>query len=502
MDDMNRRDFVIAAFGGISLLGGAGTPAFESDSRASLEIIGEGFAQPGVHTRKNIYCLSESSADLKAYRAAVAAMKARPVSDGTSWMAQANIHGAVSAPSGMIANACRHDQLFFLSWHRMYVHFFERIARKASGDPSFALPYWGYSPTGARNLPVPFRDPALASNVLFVANPGRRASINAGADLAASVVDSGVAMAQPLFGGFSSQINGTPHGVVHTGVGGGGLMSAFETAAQDPIFWLHHCNIDRLWERWLAGGSGHANPTTDSAWMTQPFDFYDENGARVPLRGSEIVNIAAQLKYRYASESCRPIGRPELFTRIPPYDPRMFQLIERIRVRPPRPVPGPGPIPPLAQSTPVRLGAAPAAVRLAVSAEAKRTIDRFPDDPRGGRDISIGFRDIKVQGTVDVYYEVYVNLPDNTRDTVYTSPHYAGNLDFFGPSPRRAGAQSHDRVLSILPTYVRLRSLQQWPSGDVRVTLVPRAYTEAEPPARLLGRRTQAEIGRVQLVVQ
>src|SRR6516164_1482375 len=53
-----------------------------------------------------------------------------------------------------------------------------------------------------------------------------------------------------------------------------GLMSNPTMAALDPIFWLHHANIDRLWEVWLKRPSGHVNPTQDSAWMDGP------NGAR------------------------------------------------------------------------------------------------------------------------------------------------------------------------------------------------------------------------------
>src|SRR5262249_7496349 len=39
---------------------------------------------------------------------------------------------------------CQHGSNDFLAWHRMYLFFFERIVRKLSGDPSFALPYWNY----------------------------------------------------------------------------------------------------------------------------------------------------------------------------------------------------------------------------------------------------------------------------------------------------------------------------------------------------------------------
>lgn len=43
-----------------------------------------------------------------------------------------------------------------------------------------------------------------------------------------------------------------PHGTIHTSVGGsGGSMSSISTAAHDPIFWLHHCNIDRYFYNWM-----------------------------------------------------------------------------------------------------------------------------------------------------------------------------------------------------------------------------------------------------------
>ena len=57
-------------------------------------------------------------------------------------------------------------------------------------------------------------------------------------------------------------------------------MGGFDTAGLDPIFWLHHANIDRLWDVWL-GQPGRAN-STEAAWLTGlTFKFHDENA--VPL---------------------------------------------------------------------------------------------------------------------------------------------------------------------------------------------------------------------------
>ena len=44
----------------------------------------------------------------------------------------------------------------------------------------------------------------------------------------------------------------TPHNTIHTAVGGrGGTLSTVSTAAHDPIFWLHHCNVDRYFYNWM-----------------------------------------------------------------------------------------------------------------------------------------------------------------------------------------------------------------------------------------------------------
>ena len=36
-------------------------------------------------------------------------------------------------------------------------------------------------------------------------------------------------------------------------------MADFATVGGDPIFYLHHCNLDRIWESW--NRLGNSNPT-------------------------------------------------------------------------------------------------------------------------------------------------------------------------------------------------------------------------------------------------
>src|SRR5207249_4427969 len=52
------------------------------------------------------------------------------------------------------------EQYHFLTWHRLYIYYLERIVRKLSGKADFALPYWNYNDLSGRTLPAIFRNPA------------------------------------------------------------------------------------------------------------------------------------------------------------------------------------------------------------------------------------------------------------------------------------------------------------------------------------------------------
>ena len=67
------------------------------------------------------------------------------------------------------------------------------------------------------------------------------------------------------FGGSPTDMGGIeriPHNQLHFAIGGvvgreelpaettGGLMGSVPTAAFDPVFWVHHANVDRLWRVW------------------------------------------------------------------------------------------------------------------------------------------------------------------------------------------------------------------------------------------------------------
>ena len=82
-------------------------------------------------------------------------------------------------------------------------------------------------------------------------------------------------------------------------------MADPDLAALDPIFWLHHSNIDRLWEVWLDCDPLHQNLTL-AYWLTGvPFQFHDATGMPVTMRTADVLNLAAPLlDYRYSDATC------------------------------------------------------------------------------------------------------------------------------------------------------------------------------------------------------
>jgi tyrosinase len=140
-----------------------------SAALAAAVVYGPSAAQEPLRVRRSIGDLiREQSPLVESYRRGVDVMMQRDVVDKTSWWFQANIHDlpdeelAKMRSHGRYWRQCPHRNYFFLSWHRTYLYFFERIVRKASGDPDFTLPYWRYTtrnrpPCRRRSRPTPTR---------------------------------------------------------------------------------------------------------------------------------------------------------------------------------------------------------------------------------------------------------------------------------------------------------------------------------------------------------
>lgn len=233
-----------------------------------------------------------------------------------------------SEPAGLaqsIWSTCKHSSqteqaVHFLSWHRMYLYFFERVLRDASGDPSFALPYWDYT-----NPTVDPADPANAPSripVAFVAdvpvdvgsgpvpNPlfERRRTAGFGRSVHLDVVrtDIDATLAIDTFVDFQATLEGGIHGFIHCAVGNRCLapyIGLVPFAGADPVFWHHHANIDRIWSCWSKRYGVDRNPINDMDWMSEEFHFVNERGDPVSMKVGELFDPAGRIDYAYDNDA-------------------------------------------------------------------------------------------------------------------------------------------------------------------------------------------------------
>lgn len=246
--------------------------------------------------RRNVNSLT--AAELTRLKQAVATLRQRSTQNPqnpTGWVAQANIH----------RDRCAHRNWWFHPWHRAYLYYFERLLQSAVGDTTLFLPYWDW--TAQPSLPAsfwgannPLNDTTRVISPTSTANSGFVGQSVIDTILRATdfITFGGSQTSGPRVRGASGMLENTPHNYIHNFVGGTtGNMSDPALAARDPIFWLHHANVDRLWARWTELHPGR-NPT-QSVWLNQSFSFTNTSGNPVSMTAAQTLNMQS-LGYSYA----------------------------------------------------------------------------------------------------------------------------------------------------------------------------------------------------------
>lgn len=170
-----------------------------------------------------------------------------------------------------------------MPWHRVFVSVVEKRLQKI--NPTITIPYWDWSFDWAS----PLKSPIFSSDFGLDVQIGPRGDCryrrnfptphclirnynprNFTAFYPSETIDAVVRSARD-FDQIRQRIEWVPHGLVHAAVGGPqGDMTAMHSP-NDPIFWLHHSNIDRLWWNWQQSGMkppsssrrSAVNPLTD-----------------------------------------------------------------------------------------------------------------------------------------------------------------------------------------------------------------------------------------------
>lgn len=251
---------------------------------AAAAIFGTGVtrAQAPVRIRKGAGELTATSDDVVAFGEAVRLMKRR--NDGLSWARQSQIHHRDS----------QHNNGLFLPWHRQQLVHMERIVARLTGHDAFAMPYWDWQEH--RFLPAWVCD---RESPLYERNRARGVDELdfAAARWAESPYTAKLASDDfPTFCGKlpegAGMVEGYGHNHIHQLIGG--AMKHPRTSAVDPMFWLHHSNVDRVWATWHGARGRDLYPAEWTARTVTGF---------VDVEGRPVGELAVG-----ASLETRPLG--------------------------------------------------------------------------------------------------------------------------------------------------------------------------------------------------
>ena len=432
---------------------------------------------------------TQGQAMLKLYAKAVDRMKnATAEGNPTSWVFQwythfvkssttktaeiARIYPSPSAWKSLATemwNTCQshsgQDENFFLPWHRMFVYFFESIVRQASGDATFTLPYWNYSTsdTTIRGvMPTQFRqssDPLFKSLFVSKRNPG----VNSGQPIQQGQPGDPLSLSslrqctyKPVgtaIQGFCLNLDANLHGNIHVLVGNTQNMGAVPWAAGDPIFWMHHCNIDRLWASWNAGG--RKNPT-DASFLAKTFIFADADGRRVVAKIQDFLDVA-KLGYKY-------------------------DRLEPVPACPPLSLAAAAPKTHVKAKAPVAFGTGPTEAALGAGAAAgvnlPDRVKKLPPDKR----LYLVAKGLHADAQPGVLYHIYLEKPP-AASGAQADPYYVGSVNLFdavhqGDHGGGAGSQKF-HCFDITDLAKRLAAKNQL-KAEPHITIVPAGQPAAE----------------------
>lgn len=368
----------------------------------------------------------------------------KPPNDPNRLLAQAMWDGC-QAHGDNPSDPNAYVEYFFLSWHRYFVYYFEEVIRGVLNDQTFTLPYWDYLGGNVADLSMPpefFQDtssPLFRQNRNAWVNQGKRIDMQNPGVLNLNAFNETVYINTPAGSiGFCPILDNNPHGQVHVLVGTPTNMGHVPYAGGDPIFWLHHCNLDRLWESW-----NRLPNRNNPVWPDRSFPFVDSNGKPVSVKIAG-ANRVALLKYQY----------------------------DRYYV--------PKKIVPVAAAGPLLAFAAAPTTKLAAPSEVTLGADRVrvqlgsPGGPANelapakplalsapSRQQYLVLGGVSAPDNVDSVYNVYLDLPEGAPMPGPEDPHFVGALNFFHAAGHADHGGGHSTAFNVTETIMALQSKGQ-----------------------------------------
>jgi tyrosinase len=391
---------------------------------------------------------------------------------------------------------CTHASPYFTTWHRWYLYYFERICREMCKDASFTLPYWNYASNIGSSLQLPAKFQDSSTRLYFddrglgFANPQgtgtQNVAMNNGGYMPYPLIDYGPSLtatvifpsdttfydpSNPAYYkmGFTGRVECVPHDMVHDSVGG--WMGNVPSSAGDPVFFVHHCQIDRLYASWEAEpgvsynwGNTSTQPS-EQTWKNRMAHYVDEKGKLVQAKLGDAINTTS-LGFQYDNLATPPPAQVAALRTAPPPTLRAIPLtLAAMRTN----------------GFAVRSGGASVTLTPQAPSGAAAAAPAAPT----GNPTTLVLEGLKLVRRPPAPLSVFLNLPQGTRPEL-NGPYYVGTLNLFNfdlgtggfmahsedaAHPDHGPAETGEARFEVASVLARQRAQGVWDGGAITITI-------------------------------
>ena len=149
---------------------------------------------------------------------------------------------------------CEHNSQLFLPWHTAYVMQFENALAKYLKTSNLGLPYWDWTKPKSQWIAFLQNNEWASGTTRENVKTHRNNKYMDKVDARKKYFNRRITNAncEKNYNTFRTQLEEV-HGRIHIEVGGSnGAMGSTKYAAFDPVFWLHHNFIEKVYEDWQA----------------------------------------------------------------------------------------------------------------------------------------------------------------------------------------------------------------------------------------------------------
>jgi tyrosinase len=269
--------------------------------------------------------------------------------------------------------------------------------------------------------------------------------------------------------GFTGRVECVPHDMVHDSVGG--WMGNVPSSAGDPVFFVHHCQIDRLYASWEAEpgvsynwGNTSTQPS-EQTWKNRMAHYVDEKGKLVQAKLGDAINTTS-LGFQYDNLATPPPAQVAALRTAPPPTLRAIPLtLAAMRTN----------------GFAVRSGGASVTLTPQAPSGAAAAAPAAPT----GNPTTLVLEGLKLVRRPPAPLSVFLNLPQGTRPEL-NGPYYVGTLNLFNfdlgtggfmahsedaAHPDHGPAETGEARFEVASVLARQRAQGVWDGGAITITI-------------------------------